>query len=56
MPPSFLPIVNAVEKALSAKLLISPFAGEMSGRTEGGVKELNLSIRVSAIASSICEN
>ncbi|ESZ25983.1 hypothetical protein X734_17545 [Mesorhizobium sp. L2C084A000] len=25
------------------KLLISPLAGEMSGRTEGGVKDLGLS-------------
>ncbi|PAQ02524.1 lytic murein transglycosylase [Mesorhizobium sp. M6A.T.Ce.TU.002.03.1.1] len=29
-------IVNAEEKALSAKLQISPLEGEMAGRPEGG--------------------
>ncbi|RWM43072.1 MAG: hypothetical protein EOR76_31080, partial [Mesorhizobium sp.] len=30
------PMSNVDEQALSAKLLISPQVGEMSGRTEGG--------------------
>ncbi|MER8442405.1 ABC transporter ATP-binding protein [Mesorhizobium sp. M1066] len=33
------PITNVAEGERSAKLLISPLAGEMSGRTEGGVTE-----------------
>ncbi|TIO48696.1 MAG: lytic murein transglycosylase, partial [Mesorhizobium sp.] len=34
--PLVSPIANAEEKAPKAKLPISPLAGEMSGRTEGG--------------------
>ncbi|MEP6566070.1 MAG: hypothetical protein ABJB10_13110 [Mesorhizobium sp.] len=34
--------IFAVEQVPSAKLLISPLAEEMSGRTEGSVKELGL--------------
>ncbi|MER9436006.1 hypothetical protein [Mesorhizobium sp. M0618] len=38
---SFLlsPIANDAGRAPQLKLQISPLAGEMSGRTEGGVKE-----------------
>ncbi|WP_292474146.1 hypothetical protein [Mesorhizobium sp.] len=32
-------------KGAAAQLLISPLAGEMSGRTEGGVKELDIDSR-----------
>jgi hypothetical protein len=37
------PILNVAEKALQAKLPISPQVGEMSGRTEGGAKDRGLS-------------
>ncbi|RWP95019.1 MAG: hypothetical protein EOR91_32910, partial [Mesorhizobium sp.] len=42
--PSFSlsPIPNVAERAPAAKLAISPQVGEMSGRTEGGAKELDL--------------
>jgi hypothetical protein len=33
------PITNVAGWAPSAKLLISPLEGEMSGRTEGGAKD-----------------
>ncbi|TIN17797.1 MAG: hypothetical protein E5Y31_28670 [Mesorhizobium sp.] len=33
------PIADVAENAPQAKLPISPLAGEMSGRTEGGVTE-----------------
>jgi hypothetical protein len=33
------PIANVAKRAESVKLPISPLVGEMSGRTEGGVKE-----------------
>ncbi|MDG4880977.1 ABC transporter ATP-binding protein [Mesorhizobium sp. WSM4884] len=39
-PPS--PIADVAEGALAPKLPISPLAGEMSGRTEGGAKERKL--------------
>ncbi|RUX25537.1 hypothetical protein EOA13_27110 [Mesorhizobium sp. M7A.F.Ca.US.011.01.1.1] len=43
---SFLlsPIANDVGRAPQLKLPISPLAGEMSGRTEGGVKERQSSL------------
>ncbi|ESZ77428.1 hypothetical protein X726_10570 [Mesorhizobium sp. L103C105A0] len=41
------PIFDVAREARSPKLLISPQVGEMSGRTEGGTKELD----VSALAS-----
>ncbi|RWP67459.1 MAG: hypothetical protein EOR09_32610, partial [Mesorhizobium sp.] len=37
------PIANAVRGDPSAELSISPLEGEMSGRTEGGAKECNIS-------------
>ncbi|SJM34751.1 hypothetical protein BQ8482_50021 [Mesorhizobium delmotii] len=37
-------ISNVAERAVRLKLPISPLAGEMAGRPEGGVKERNLSI------------
>ncbi|MBZ9852024.1 ABC transporter ATP-binding protein [Mesorhizobium sp. CA14] len=40
-PPS--PILNAAEGEPAAELLISPLEGEMSGRTEGGAVERQLS-------------
>ncbi|CAH2402911.1 conserved hypothetical protein [Mesorhizobium escarrei] len=40
---SLAPIANVAERAAAAKLPISPHVGEMSGRTEGGAKELDLS-------------
>ncbi|TKB06417.1 MAG: hypothetical protein E5V75_34915 [Mesorhizobium sp.] len=39
MSPWLSPISDAGGKAPSVKLPISPLAGEMSGRTEGGGKE-----------------
>ncbi|TIN14788.1 MAG: lytic murein transglycosylase, partial [Mesorhizobium sp.] len=42
MSRSLSPIANGAGRAPAMKLPISPHAGEMSGRTEGGVKELNL--------------
>ncbi|MET3519672.1 hypothetical protein ABID25_001500 [Mesorhizobium abyssinicae] len=36
--------LQRVRTGRTDKLLISPLAGEMSGRTEGGGRELNLSI------------
>ena len=39
LPEPLSPITNIAESEPSAKLLISPLAGEMSGRTEGGVTE-----------------
>ncbi len=36
------PITNVAEGAARAKLPISPLVGEMSGRTEGGAKELHI--------------
>ncbi|TGQ43979.1 hypothetical protein EN859_009515 [Mesorhizobium sp. M00.F.Ca.ET.216.01.1.1] len=45
-PSSLLSLLTTVAKGeLSAKLPISPLVGEMSGRTEGGAKELSLSYR-----------
>ncbi|RUW91573.1 hypothetical protein EOA19_15575 [Mesorhizobium sp. M7A.F.Ca.US.010.02.1.1] len=35
-------IANVARRALRVKLSISPLAGEMSGRTEGGVKDLGV--------------
>ncbi len=45
---SFLisPVSNAAESCQATKLLISLLAGEMSGRTEGGVKGRGPSIQV----------
>ncbi|TGQ10132.1 hypothetical protein EN809_030295 [Mesorhizobium sp. M2E.F.Ca.ET.166.01.1.1] len=41
----------------AAKLLISPQVGEMSGRTEGGAKELNLwSLGGYLCGAAICDN
>ncbi|RWP64699.1 MAG: hypothetical protein EOR07_15375 [Mesorhizobium sp.] len=37
------PITNVAEEAPLAQLPISPLVGEMSGRTEGGAKERDLS-------------
>ncbi|SIT55127.1 hypothetical protein BQ8794_200130 [Mesorhizobium prunaredense] len=37
------PIINVPEKAPPATLPISPQVGEMSGRTEGGAKDRDLS-------------
>ncbi|RWA72895.1 MAG: hypothetical protein E5X49_24060 [Mesorhizobium sp.] len=37
------PISNVARKAPATKPPISPLVGEMSGRTEGGAKELKLS-------------
>ncbi|RWD82844.1 MAG: lytic murein transglycosylase, partial [Mesorhizobium sp.] len=34
--PPISPIANAARRASTVKLVISPLAGEMSGRTEGG--------------------
>ncbi|RJT39705.1 lytic murein transglycosylase [Mesorhizobium waimense] len=39
MSPRLSPNINVEGKAPSTELPISPFAGEMSGRTEGGVKK-----------------
>ncbi|RUW37110.1 MAG: propionyl-coenzyme A carboxylase alpha polypeptide [Mesorhizobium sp.] len=36
------PIFIVAGTAPAAKLLISPLAGEMAGRPEGGVKELDI--------------
>lgn len=44
MSPPLSQIFSAEKGAPAATLSISPPAGEVSGRTEGGVKELNLSI------------
>ena len=42
-PPARLsPIIGAARGAGRVKLPISPLVGEMSGRTEGGVKELHI--------------
>ncbi|RWK59204.1 MAG: hypothetical protein EOR78_30030 [Mesorhizobium sp.] len=43
--PSFSlsPIANVAGRVPSTKLPISPLVGEMSGRTEGGATELDLS-------------
>ncbi|RWA67331.1 MAG: hypothetical protein EOQ29_23885 [Mesorhizobium sp.] len=35
--------LHGCQRGVAPKLLISPLAGEMSGRTEGGVKELDIS-------------
>ncbi len=43
---------NVDEQALSAKLLISPLVGEMSGRTEGGAKDRYISIYPEPLHSS----
>ncbi|TPI76941.1 lytic murein transglycosylase [Mesorhizobium sp. B2-8-9] len=40
MSPSLSSITNVAGTAPSAELLISPLAGEMSGRTEGGAQAL----------------
>ena len=37
------PIFNDARKGWAPELLISPLAGEMAGRPEGGVTELDLS-------------
>jgi hypothetical protein len=56
---SVSPIAKVAEEAVSTKLPISPLAGEMSGRTEGGAKErlhphLHRTLnRVSRIATTI---
>jgi len=42
MSPMLSPITNFAGEAPSMELPISPLAGEMSGRTEGGVKERGL--------------
>ncbi|TIW17645.1 MAG: hypothetical protein E5V65_14685, partial [Mesorhizobium sp.] len=44
------------EKAPPAKLPISPLEGEMSGRTEGGAKELNVTDLATMDAAAICGN
>jgi hypothetical protein len=36
------PIANAAKESPALELLISPLEGEMSGRTEGGGRELDL--------------
>ncbi|TPK94625.1 hypothetical protein FJ934_14795 [Mesorhizobium sp. B2-4-12] len=46
MSPSLSPITAVAGTAPSAKLLISPFAGEMSGRTEGGCSSAAVARRV----------
>ncbi|TPL00185.1 hypothetical protein FJ567_14575 [Mesorhizobium sp. B2-4-16] len=38
------PIAGVEERAPPARLPISPLVGEMSGRTEGGAKELHVPI------------
>ncbi|AZO12892.1 hypothetical protein EN817_28345 [Mesorhizobium sp. M3A.F.Ca.ET.174.01.1.1] len=43
MSPSPSPIADAARRAPSAELLISPLAGEMAGRPEGGGRERDLS-------------
>ncbi len=54
-PPS--QIFIAAKEAPALKLTISPLAGEMSGRTEGGVKERSLSIpAVIELHPIICSN
>jgi len=37
------PIASGGKREPAAELLISPLVGEMSGRTEGGAKDLGLS-------------
>ncbi|RUW04605.1 ABC transporter ATP-binding protein, partial [Mesorhizobium sp. M1A.F.Ca.IN.020.06.1.1] len=37
------PIVHVARRSGAPKLPISPLVGEMSGRTEGGVKDRDLS-------------
>ncbi|TPM35299.1 hypothetical protein FJ958_05110 [Mesorhizobium sp. B2-3-5] len=48
------PIANAAERTLPSKLPISPLAGEMSGRTEGGVTERRRWDGISAPALRSC--
>jgi hypothetical protein len=42
MPRRLSPISNAAESGDTPKQPISPLVGEMSGRTEGGAKELGV--------------
>ncbi|TJV06958.1 MAG: hypothetical protein E5Y12_02750 [Mesorhizobium sp.] len=42
LPPLLSPIINDAFVAPALKSPISPLAGEMSGRTEGGARELDL--------------
>ncbi|TIO10009.1 MAG: hypothetical protein E5X89_19540 [Mesorhizobium sp.] len=48
------PTTGAARMAPAAQLPISPLAGEMSGRTEGGGKDRNLANRSSATSHQGC--
>ena len=45
LSPLLSPTLNIAKKTEGAKLLISPLVGEMSGRTEGGARELRIAKR-----------